>query len=102
LNDAGFVRKRTDAAGAVSFSRFRRSSSMSKRTLPSPEEQVVAAELLLLRSLGVHRRQASWKMALDRQSVIAHAPLEAAQPAARGRRQAKSSRQGATGNSPPR
>ena len=93
---------------------------MSKRTLPSPEEQVVAAELLLLRSLGVFRRQASWKMALNRQSarfaglslpppetrsVIGHrlvqpAPLEAAQPAARSRKQAKGSRQGAAGNSP--
>jgi hypothetical protein len=93
---------------------------MSKRALPSPQEQVVAAELLLLRSLGVNRRQASWKMALNRQSarfaglslpppetrsVVGHrlvqpAPLEAAQPATRSRKQAKGSRQGAAGNSP--
>jgi hypothetical protein len=93
---SGFVRKRTDVAGAVSYSRSRRLSAMSKRTLPSPKEQVVAAELLLLRNLGGDRRQASWIMALNRQSVIGHAPLAAA----RSRKQAKTNRQGAT--APPR
>ena len=93
---------------------------MPKRTLPSPEEQVVAAELLLLRSLGGYRRQASWKMALNRQSaglaggkfpppkvrsIIGHmqvppAPLKAAPAAGSSRKQAKGSRQGAAGNSP--
>jgi hypothetical protein len=92
---------------------------MSKRPLPSPQERVVAAELLLLRSLGAYRRQASWKMALNRQSaglaggilpppktrsVIGHmllppAPPKAAPPAASSRKQATRSRQGAAGAS---
>jgi hypothetical protein len=93
---------------------------MSKRPLPSPQEQVVTAELLLLRSLGAYRRQASWKMALNRQSaglaggkipplktrsVIGHmllppAPLKAAPAAGSSRKQATRSRQGAADDSP--